>query len=137
MEALKSSEKARLNVGVTSLSPELSPPESDVVGESDSQQNQLVEMKFKLAQRVESLGVYWADDNINVFVPKSWSLSYLKNGIWHPFELYVTDFFGINKDMYIVVHPSSTLVCDGLRLSIKPQINKQVGILDMDLDIRN
>ncbi|HBO87507.1 MAG TPA: hypothetical protein DD620_01980 [Verrucomicrobia bacterium] len=113
------------------------PTISKWISESNSQQNQLVEMKFKLAQRVESLGVYWADDNINVFVPKSWSLSYLKNGIWHPFELYVTDFFGINKDMYIVVHPSSTLVCDGLRLSIKPQINKQVGILDMDLDIRN
>ena len=94
-------------------------------------------MKFKTTQRVQSLGVYWADDNIDVSVPKSWSLSYLKNGIWHPFQLYVTDFFGINKDMYVVVHPSSTLRCDGLRMSIQPQTGKQVGILDMDLDITN
>ena len=100
-------------------------------------QNQLVEMKFKTTQRVQSLGVYWADDNIDVSVPKSWSLSYLKNGMWHPFQLYVTDFVGINKDMYVVVHPSSTLMCDGLRMSIQPQTGKQVGILDMDLDITN
>ena len=57
--------------------------------------------------------------------------------MWHPFQLYVTDFFGFNKDMYVVVHPSSTLTCEGLRMSIKPQIGKQVEILDMDLDITN
>jgi DUF1680 family protein len=107
------------------------------ISESNSEQKQSVEMKFKATQRVQSLGVYWADDNINVSVPKSWSLSYLKNGMWHPFQLYVTDFFGINKDMYVVVHPSSTLTCEGLRMSIQPQIGKQVGILDMDLDITN
>ena len=47
------------------------------------------------------------------------------------------DFFGIEKDMYTVIHPSSELICDALRIEIKPMKDKFVGILDLDLRIKN
>ena len=64
-------------------------------------------------------------------------LAYLKNNKWTDLKLYVTDFFGIEKDMYTVIHPSSELICDALRIEIKPIKDKFVGILDLDLRIKN
>ena len=63
-------------------------------------------------------------------------MDYLKDGVWHPFKLYVTDFFGVDKDMYVVVHPEAELICDGLRLNLTPAPYKSVGLLDLDLMVR-
>ena len=98
---------------------------------------QTVILKFDRAQTVESLGVYWADDGGDVAVPASWTMDYLKDGEWHPFKLYVTDFFGTDKDMVVVVHPAAELVCDGLRLNITPAPDKAVGLLDLDLMVKS
>ncbi len=97
---------------------------------------QKVTLEFDHPQRVESLGVYWADDGEDVAVPESWTVDYLKDGAWHPFKLYVTDFFGIDKDMVVVVHPAAELVCVGLRLNINPASGKAVGLLDLDLMVK-
>lgn len=97
---------------------------------------QAVTLAFDRAQAVESLGVYWADDGGDVAVPASWNMEFLKDGEWHPFKLYVTDFFGTDKDMVIVVHPAAELICDGLRLNITPAPGKAVGLLDLDLMVK-
>jgi len=85
---------------------------------------------------VDSLGVYWVDDGADIGPPKKWKLSYLKGGEWHPFKLYVTDFFGVDTNRYVVVHPAAPLHCDGLRLEITPQELKAVGLFDIDLQVR-
>ena len=95
--------------------------------------SQTVFLEFPESQKMESLGVYWVDNEKEVCIPKSWDMEYLKNGEWLPFKLYVTDFFGLDKNMYIVVHPSQDLICEGLRLNIHPQDGKSVGLYDLDL----
>ena len=97
---------------------------------------QFIEFKFYRANMVDSLGVYWVDDGADIGPPKKWKLSYLKGGEWHPFKLYVTDFFGVDTNRYVVVHPAAPLHCDGLRLEITPQELKAVGLFDIDLQVR-
>ena len=97
-------------------------------------ERQTIEMKFNQTQKVESLGVYWFEEN-DIAAPASWSMQYLKEGDWQPFEKYVTDFFGTDLNMYVVVHPAANLLCEGLRLEIVPQEGKAVGLLDLDLMI--
>ncbi len=92
-----------------------------------------VTLKFPNTQKVESLGVYWAEDGGDLAVPEAWTMEALVDGSWKPFKLYVTDFFGVDKDMYVVVHPSEDLICAGLRLTITPEPGKSVGLLDLDL----
>ena len=81
------------------------------------------------------MGVYWAHNSEDVNVPKEWKLYYLKDDRWNDFKLYVTDFFGVERNMYTVVHPSAKLSCDGLKFVITPINNKSIGILDIDLQV--
>ena len=97
---------------------------------------QFIDFNFYRINMVESLGVYWVDDGADIGPPKKWKLSYLKGGEWHPFKLYVTDFFGVDTNRYVVVHPAAPLHCDGLRLEITPQELKAVGLFDIDLQVR-
>lgn len=107
------------------------------INKDRSSKSEEIELKFDTTKNFESLGVYWADNGIDIEVPKYWKVSYLKNNKWTDLKLYVTDFFGIEKDMYTVIHPSSELICDALRIEIKPMKDKFVGILDLDLRIKN
>ena len=68
-----------------------------------------------------------------IAAPESWSMEYKKDGEWHEFKRYVTDFFGTDLNMYVVVHPAADLHCEGIRLNIKPQAGNAVGLLDLDL----
>jgi len=96
-----------------------------------------VELTFPRKQKVESLAVYWVNDgSTGIATPEAWCMEYLEDGEWHAFELYVTDFFGVDRDMYVVVHPAAELACDGLRLTITPAPGKRVGLLDLDLVAR-
>jgi DUF1680 family protein len=95
----------------------------------------VVTLTFDGSQAVESLGVYWFVDG-DTDLPASWRMDYLAHGEWHPFELYVTDFFGTDMNRYVVVHPAADLSCEALRLVITPQVGKDVGLLDLDLKIR-
>ncbi|MCH2209604.1 MAG: glycoside hydrolase family 127 protein, partial [Lentisphaerales bacterium] len=97
-------------------------------------ETQTIEMKFNESQKVESLGVYWyEEEGTEIATPESWNMEFLKDGEWQPFERYVTDFFGTDINMYVVVHPAASLFCDGLRLTIVPQEGKAIGLLDLDL----
>ncbi|MBC8867800.1 MAG: glycoside hydrolase family 127 protein, partial [Planctomycetes bacterium] len=96
-----------------------------------------ITLTFPQRQKVESLGVYWVnDDGKGIAVPAEWRMEYLQNGEWHAFDLYVTDFFGVDRDMYVVVHPAAELACEGLRLVITPAPGKRVGLLDLDLVVK-
>ena len=97
--------------------------------------NESVELRFFKTQIVNNMGVYWAHNSEDVNVPKEWKLYYLKDDRWNDFKLYVTDFFGVERNMYTVVHPSAKLSCDGLKLVITPINNKSIGILDIDLQV--
>ncbi|MCH2176818.1 MAG: glycoside hydrolase family 127 protein [Lentisphaeria bacterium] len=97
-------------------------------------QTQIIELDFSNAQQIESVGVYWfEDDKTTISAPASWTMSYKKDGEWHPFKIYVTDFYGTDVNMYVVVHPETEIICEGLRLELTPQEGKAVGLLDLDL----
>lgn len=95
-------------------------------------QDQEIEFNFSGTQKIESVGVYWAEMD-SIAAPESWTMEYKKEGQWLPFERYVTDFFGTDLNMYVVVHPAAALHCEGIKLKIKAQAGKAVGLLDLDL----
>jgi len=104
---------------------------------SDGDRSPTVTLTFPQRQAVESLGVYWVEDDARgIAVPAEWRMEYCEQGKWHDFDLYVTDFFGVDRDMYVVVHPAAELECEGLRLVITPAPGKRVGLLDLDLVAR-
>ena len=103
--------------------------------QSEDANPQEITLAFPQAQTIASVGVYWFVDGGAIAAPKEWSMSYLIQGTWHPFEKYITDFFGSDLDRYTVVHPAAALTCEALRLEITPRAGKRVGLLDLDLNV--
>lgn len=97
-------------------------------------EKQFFEMVFPDQQKVERLGVFWAEDE-SLDAPESWTMEYYDGSAWHAFDKYITDVFGVTLNKYNTVHPAADLTCKGLRLNIKPQQNKRVGLLDLDLTV--
>ena len=106
------------------IQPWLSHPQRD--------KSQWVEIELANKQ-VKSVGIYWYDDNRQINVPESWSLEYKLNGQWKPFDLSGGDSYGTEKNIYNTIHPESQLLCDALRIKMKPQKEKAIGILDVDV----
>lgn len=98
---------------------------------------QWVEGKFTEPREIRSIGLYWFDNREEVRLPESWSLEVQQNGEWKPFELYVTDEYGVRVNQYNVVHPASPLTCDALRVRMTPQQDACVGILEIDVAFEN
>jgi hypothetical protein len=89
-------------------------------------------VEIELAKKlVKGVGIYWYDDNRQINVPESWSLEYKQNGIWKPFTLSDGEAYGTEKDTYNTISPESQLSCDALRIKMKPQQEKALGILDV------
>ena len=86
---------------------------------------------LKKPQNIESVSVYWYEDNSGVKLPLSWTMDYRTEGEWKTFELYTTDSFGLEKDQFNMVHPSSAITADAVRLNIEPVKDKAVGILEI------
>ncbi len=91
---------------------------------------QQVEIRLKKRQAVESVQVYWYDDNGGVQLPVSWTMEYEDGGEWHPFVPYVTDRFGVESDQFNMVHPEMPIEAEALRLTIVPKADATVGILE-------
>ncbi len=91
---------------------------------------QTVEIRLKKRQPVESVQVYWYDDNGGVQAPVSWSMEYLCDGKWSAFVPYVTDRFGVALDQFNMVHPEMPIEAEALRLTIVPKADATVGILE-------
>lgn len=94
---------------------------------------QWVEGRFDRPRQVRSVGVYWFDNNKDVRTPAEWSLEILQDGKWLPFELYVTDEYGLRVNQYNVVHPAADLTCEAVRVNMTPQEDSSVGILEIDV----
>lgn len=93
---------------------------------------QWIEIETIKPVNLQSIGIYWYDDNGGVKVPADWSLEYMdKNGEWNAFPIYVTDSYSIFKNQYNVVHPGENIKTEKLRIRMTPQGGSGVGILDV------
>ncbi len=95
---------------------------------------QQITINLKKSQKVESVSVYWYEDDGGVRLPVSWTMDYRAGGEWKTFEPYTTDRFGVEKDQYNMVHPSSEIAADALRLNIVPRHDMAVGILEVVIE---
>lgn len=95
---------------------------------------QTVELVLKKSMPVESVSVYWYNDEGGVKLPVSWSAEYRSDGEWHEFKPYVTDSFGVAGDRFNMVHPSEAITADALRLKIVPRDDAAVGILEAEIN---
>ena len=95
---------------------------------------QQIEIILKEEQPIESVAVYWYNDNGGVKLPESWSMEYRKDGKWMEYQAYVTDTFGTTADQFNVVHPASPIQADALRLNINPKADASVGILEIQIE---
>lgn len=97
-------------------------------------ETQTVELTLKKNQPIESIMVYWFDDNQGVRLPKEWSVEYRNNGEWKDMQLYNTDMYGRLPDQFNMIHPSQTIEADAIRLIITPQPDYTVGILEATIE---
>lgn len=86
------------------------------------------------ATDIRSFSVFWCDDNRSVRLPEEWSLAYDENGEWVDFPLYVTDNYHLFKDQFNMVHPAKQVKTDKIKLTIKPQEDKAVGIFEINIE---
>ena len=91
---------------------------------------QQVEITLNKEMPIESVSVYWYNDNAGVKLPLSWRMEYRHDGKWHEFQPYVTDTFGILENQYNMVHPAAAIKADAIRLHMTPQKDACVGILE-------
>ncbi len=97
-------------------------------------EGQTVELTLKRSMPVESVSVYWYNDDGGVKLPVSWCMEYRAGGEWHEFRPYVTDSFGVAGDRFNMVHPSEEIEADALRLHITPRADAAAGILEIEVD---
>lgn len=88
---------------------------------------------FKEPFLLNSLSVYWLDNSPKgqVATPVSWNVEYKSGNEWKPLERYVTDSYQIGKDQFNVVHPASNIQVETIRINIKSQDGKCVGISEV------
>ncbi|MCT4646162.1 MAG: glycoside hydrolase family 127 protein [Carboxylicivirga sp.] len=97
-------------------------------------QEQWIEIELKEKTNLQSIGVYWYNDNGGVRVPKSWSLEYWHGTHWHKFPIYVTDSYSTFLNQYNVVHPGKEIITEKIRINIQPQKEAAVGVLDIVIE---
>jgi len=97
---------------------------------------QWVQARFAGVRQVRSVGVYWMQDRQDVRFPAEWSLEVRQNGRWQAFELYTTDRYETRANQYNVVHPAAPLKCDAIRIRMTPQENACVGILELNVTLK-
>lgn len=96
--------------------------------------SQWMELKLEKAIPIQSISVYWYNDNGGVQLPESWTLEYKENDTWVKFPLYVTDRYGVEENQFNMVHPGLDIVTDGIRLQMKPKKDAAVGILEIAVE---
>ena len=95
---------------------------------------QTLEVTLRKEQKVESVSIYWFDDQDGVYLPTSWSMEYKDGQEWKPFQPYVTDRFGVEGNKFNMVHPHGDVVTRTLRITMVPQPNKAVGVLELIIE---
>ena len=92
---------------------------------------QTLEVTFRKEQPIESVSIYWFDDHDGVYLPAEWSMEYKDGDEWKEFKPYITDRFGVEADQFNMVHPQGEVVTKALRITMVPQPNKAVGVLEL------
>jgi DUF1680 family protein len=97
-------------------------------------QEQWVEIDLGKPQEVQSVGVYFYDDQGGVQVPKEWHIEVpLKDG-WKRLAIYNTDSYSVLPDVYNTVHPAEKLTTTKLRIVMLPQHDRtSVGLLSVEV----
>lgn len=83
---------------------------------------------------IQSISVFWVDDEHGVRIPAEWSLEYEQDGEWVPFPLYVTDAYHVFQDQFNMVHPGKPVKTSKIRLLMTPQDEKAMGVFEMNID---
>ncbi|MDD4515854.1 beta-L-arabinofuranosidase domain-containing protein [Massilibacteroides sp.] len=96
--------------------------------------NQWIAVTLDKPTDIQSVSVFWTDDNRGVRIPKEWSLEYDNQGQWIAFPLYVTDAYNTFKDQFNMVHPGKQILTTKIRLLMKPQTEKAVGVFEINID---
>ena len=99
---------------------------------AENGKGQQLTFDFKTPYTLNSLSVYWLENpQENILLPVSWKVEYKSKGIWKVLELYVTDSYQLGKDRFNVIHPSSNVEVEAIRLNIDAQQGKSVGISEV------
>ena len=99
-------------------------------------QSQWVEIDLAKVSKIQSLGVYWYNDNGGVQLPGNWHIEVPVNGSWNKLAIYNTDQYSCLPDCYNTVHPSETLSVDKLRIVMMPAHGQTcVGILSVNIGV--
>lgn len=99
---------------------------------AENGKEQQLTFDFKTPYTLNSLSVYWLENpQENILLPVNWKVEYKSKGIWKVLELYVTDSYQLGKDRFNVIHPSSSVEVEAIRLNIDAQQGKSVGISEV------
>ncbi len=96
--------------------------------------DQWIEITLEKNTDIQSISVFWFDDNKGVKIPLEWSVQFMKDGEWTDFPLYVTDAYNTFKDQFNMIHPGKTVITDKVKLKIKSQPEYAVGILEINIE---
>jgi len=95
---------------------------------------QQIDITLDKTTDIQSVSIFWYDDNRNVKVPQNWSLEYWMNNKWNKFPLYITDSYNVFKDQFNMVHPGQKLSTEKIRIMMTPQKDACVGILEVNIE---
>jgi hypothetical protein len=56
------------------------------------------------------------------------------NGQWEDYGKYLTDEYGVEKNMFNAVTPNTVKTAEGLRVLMQPRTNSAVGIYEIKID---
>lgn len=97
-------------------------------------EKQTVEIWLREPQPIESVSVYWYNDNGGVKLPASWTVDYYHDRRWMPMQPYTTDTFGTAPDQFNMIHPSSPIKAEAIRINATPVGDAAVGILEVEIN---
>lgn len=97
-------------------------------------EDQWISITLEKPTAIQSVSVYWFDDNRGTKVPRQWSLEYETGGKWETFPLYLTDAYNVFKDQFNMVHPGKPVVTDKIRILMTPQPDSAVGVFEVNIE---
>lgn len=98
-------------------------------------QQQWVEIELDGPTRIDSVGVYFYDDNRGIDLPKRWHLQYRTADRWQAVNEAKPETFTTRRDQYNRVRPADAPVTEAVRVVMQPSdAAKCVGLLSVQID---
>ena len=98
---------------------------------------QNISVDFEGTKKVGNISVYWYEEpkgEDNVRLPREWWVDYrVGDGDWIRMKKYITDFYGLERNTFNAVRPSSAITCDAIRISVLPQVGYCMGIHEIQI----